>query len=132
MQVAFAAVGDRIPISVRLAGSEVLAVTRVASASAHVLVLSTTITSPRAPYGLYSTYVGQRGGPTAATQLLLAPAAEPELTQRQHEAHELPVAEDERHLCLYDHLQYLLAALVRGGHEPQIDVADQSIALVDR
>lgn len=124
--------GDRIPITVRLAGLDAPAATRMVSASAHVLVLTTTITSPRAPYSLHSTYVGQRGEPTAATHLLLAPLIEPELTQRRHDAHQLPVAEDERRLCLYDHLQHLLAALVRGGHEPQIDVADQSIALVDR
>lgn len=125
--------GDEVPVTVRLEGTAVPSTTLTVSATAHVLVLATTIASSQAPFSLHSAYVGQRGEVTAATHLLLAPgSSEASLTQQRHAPHELPVAEDERHLCLYDHLQRFLAVLADAGLDPQIDIADQSIALLDR
>lgn len=123
---------DRLAVSILLDGLHVSSETLTVTAGAHVLVLSTTIAAPHVPYSLHSTYIGQRGEPTAVTHLLLAPAAGAELVQRRHAAHELPVADDERHTCLYDHLQELQAALGRDGHEARIDIGDHSIAWVNR
>lgn len=123
----------RVPVSVSLAAAPVPNETRVVSAAAQVLVISTTLPTPVAPYTLHSTYVGERGGPTAVTHLLLAPGRrEPELSQHELPAHHLPVAEDERRICLYDHLQRLLGALAEGGLDPRIELEDHAVAIVDR
>ena len=122
---------ERLPVSIVIAGTPVSSETLMPDAGAHVVVLSTTVASPHAPYGLHSTYVGDRAEATAATHLLLAPRQGAQLTQRRHAAGELPV-DDDRQLCLYDHLQELLAALVVDGHEARIDVADRSVELVNR
>lgn len=121
------------PVALTIDGALVASETRVVSAAAEVLVLSTSIAAAHAPFTLHSTYVGRRGQPTAATHLLLAPGTSgtvPE--QRLHEAPDLPVAEDERQLCLYDHLQRLLAALTAHGHAASVDVGDRSVSIVNR
>lgn len=126
-------VETRVPVSVSLSGRPVPSETRVVSAAAQVLVITTSLPSPEAPYTLHSVYVGDRSGPTSTTHLLLAPGGrEAALSQREHPAHELPVAEDERRLCLYDHLQHLLGALVAADLEPQTEIADQAVAVADR
>lgn len=122
---------ERLPASIVIAGAPVSSETLMPEAGAHVVVLSTTLASPQVPYSLHSTYVGQRGGPTAATHQSLGPRGAAELKQRRHAALELPVDGD-RQLCLYDHLQELLAALIADGHEARIDVGDRSVALVNR
>lgn len=122
-----------MPVSISLAAAPVPSETRVVSAAAQVLVICTTLPTPVAPYTLHSTYVGERGASTAVTHLLLAPGSrEPELRQNTQPAHHLPVAEDERRLCLYDHLQRLLAALFDAGLDPRIEVAERAVALADR
>lgn len=121
-----------VPVTVSLAGSLVPSETRVVSAAAQVLVITTSLATPLAPYTLHSSYVGERDQPTAVTHLLLAPGDDPALSQHQHAAHLLPVADDERRLCLYDHLQLLLGALVDAGFDPGIEVADRSVAIVDQ
>lgn len=124
---------ELLPVSMEIAGSFVRSETRAVAVGAHVLVLSTTIASPAAPYSLHSTYVGQRGEATAATHLLLAPSHnEARLTQHRHEPHARPVAEDERQLCLYDHLQQLVAALTADGLDLKVDVDDRSVTVVNR
>jgi hypothetical protein len=127
------AVSEHVPVEVRLDRLTVPSVTRVTSAAAEVLVLSTTISSPQTPFTVHSTYVGKRGELTAATHLVLTPASvESGLIQLTHPAHALPVAEDERHLCLYDHLQQLLVALRHAGHDATIEVDDRAVEVVDR
>jgi len=44
----------------------------------------------------------------------------------------LPVADDDRHPCLYDHLQRVLGALQELGHQAAIDVLDPAVELIDR
>lgn len=63
---------------------------------------------------------------------MLAPGGRVDLVQHEHPAHQLPVDEDERRLCLYDHLQRLLGALGDLDLEPQIEIADQAVAIADR
>lgn len=123
---------ERLSVSILLSSAPASSETLMPDAGAQVVVLSTTITSPEAPYSLHSTYVGQRGADTATTHLLLAPGQQPAFEQRRVSAHELPVAADERQLCLYDHLQHLLAALIDDGYRARINVGDRSIALVNR
>lgn len=124
---------DRLSVSIALSGATASSETLMSESGAHVVVLSTTVAASQAPYSLHSTYVGQRGEETGATHLLLAPGRdEAQLIQRRHAPNELPVAEDDRGLCLYDHLQELLASLVRDGFPASIDVGDQSIALINR
>ena len=106
--------------------------TLMPDAGSQVVVLSTTIATPKAPYSLHSTYVGQQGADTAATHLLLAPGQQPALDQRRTSARDLPVAADERQLCLFDHLQHLLAALIDDGHDVRMNVGDGTIAAVNR
>lgn len=116
-----------------LAGRPVPSETRVVSAAAQVLVVTTSLPTAEAPYTLHSVYVGERGGSTGTTHLLIAPGGrEAELTQREHPVHGLPVAEDERRLCLYDHLQRLLGELEAAGLEPRIELPDQAVAIADR
>lgn len=122
-----------IPVVMSVDGSAVASETRAVSAAAEVLVLSTSLAAPQAPYTLHSTYVGQRGGPTAVTHLLLAPGnRHGVLKQHEHRTHELPVADDERQLILYDHLQRLLSALTDAGHQASVDVGDRSVSIVNR
>lgn len=123
---------QRLLVSVSLSGANAPSETLMPDAGPHVVVLCSTITTAVAPYSLHSTYVGQRGTETALTHLLLAPGRPPAVDQRRTSANELPVAADERQLCLYDHLQHLLAALIDDGHEARINVGDRTIAVVNR
>ncbi len=122
-----------LPVSIRLGGRAVSSSTLFVGVGAHVVVFSTTISSVEAPISLHSTYLGQRGSDTAATHLLLArELPESQLQTCTHPAGRMPVADDERHPCLYDHLQHLLAALRDLGHDPMIDVVDEAVEVVDR
>jgi hypothetical protein len=60
------------------------------------------------------------------------PAGRPRRTRFCDASGGLPVVNDERHLCLYDHLQRLLSALVGIVHDAAINVNDHAIDLVDR
>jgi hypothetical protein len=125
--------GDQIDVAITLDGAAVQSATRIASVGAHVLVITTVIPSPRAPVTLTSSYVGMRENDTHATHLL----QRPDLPHGQLETHvhlpeHLPVAADERHGCLYDHLQLLLGALNDLGCHAAIDVADGAVDDVDQ
>src|SRR5262245_53792704 len=115
---------ERLSASVWLAGEPVQSATRVVSAAADVVVLSTTVACPAAPITLHSTYVGHRDGDTTAvTHLVLEPGTVGgELSQQRRSAQELPVGDEERRACLYDHLQELLATLNRAGHDASIEI----------
>lgn len=123
---------ERLAVSISLSGALVASETLMPDAGPHVVVFSTTIAAPETPFGLHSTYVGRRGHETAVTHMLLAPACDPILEQRRVRADALPVADDERQLCLYDHLQHLLTALTDHGLIAQVEVGDQSIVIVNR
>lgn len=127
------AVEARVPVCISLADRPAPSETRVVSAAAQVLVITTSLPTADAPYTLHSAYVGERDGPTVASHLLLAPGArDARPTQQEHPPHHLPVADDQRRLCLYDHLQRLLGVLVDAGLEPRIEIADQAVAIADR
>lgn len=123
---------EPIPITIRLGGEPVPSSTLLTSAGANALVLSTTIPSPRAPVTLHSSFTGHRDSQTVVTHLLLARGIEPQLTTDTHPRGHLPVHADDRHACLYHHLQRLLADLRKLGHEPTIDVVDDAIEIIDR
>lgn len=121
-----------VPVTLRLDDAPVKSSTQFTSASAQVLVLTTAIPDERAPITLHSVYVGQRGDRTHATHLVLARGQdEAEPVTREHDAGAMPVADDDRHPCLYDHLQQLLDALHRAGHDAHVDVVDAAIAMID-
>lgn len=129
--LAFAAVNDTLPVTIRLGDRLVESETQLLSAT-YAAVLTTAVAAAEAPVTLCSTYLGQRGEPTLAAHLILSPDRPASTVQRRHEAHELPVADDARHLCLFDHLQQLLAELERLGLDATIDVADQAVELLDQ
>jgi ABC-type transporter Mla subunit MlaD len=120
-----------VPIGVRIDGRKVGSVTRFTPAGAYVVVLATALVDPQAPVSITSTYVGQRKTATHATHLTLRPGSDPQIDTRMHALGTLPVDEDERHGCLYDHLQQLLTALQSLGYDTRIDVLDRAAELLD-
>lgn len=124
---------EHIPVTISIDERPVRSVTRHISASAHVLVITTTIADPEHPVDLHSAYVGERGAETQVTHLaLLADTPGGELSTSTHPAAAMPVAADERHGCLYDHLDHLLALLQNQGHSAAIRLDDRAIELIDR
>lgn len=122
-----------IAVTIELDGHRVLSSTRFVSAGAHMLAVSTTIPCPQVPVTLHSSYVGHRDTHTAVTHLLLAPGTPlAQLDIDTHAPGRLAVDDDDRHPCLYDHLQRLLAALQALGHQAAINVADSAVELIDR
>ena len=122
---------QRVPVTLHLDNAPLPSVTQFTSASAQVLLITTVIPDERAPLTLHSAYLGQHGEVTAATHLLLAPDTDPTPVMREHPADAMPVADPERHRCLYDHLQQLLDALNRNGHHARVDVVDAALASID-
>lgn len=125
----------RAPLGVELTvdGDAVDAVTECASVGAYVLVLSTAVAERELPVDLHSTYVGHRDGETLATHLALLPGVSGgRLVSVRRPAAALPVGEDDRSRCLYDHLQQLLALLEELGLSAAVRVGDDAVAVVSR
>jgi len=107
----------RIAVGIELDGWPVQSTTRLEGVGAHVVVVTTAITSPRAPITLTSTYVGARGVDTHLTRLVQAPAG---VSVERHEAPSISVVDDDRSGCVADHLAALRALLIELGFQPSI------------
>ncbi len=120
-----------VPLQIHIDGRKAGSVTRFTPVGAYVVVLSTAVVDPQAPISVTSTYVAEQRTRTHATHLSMRPGHDPELQTRMHPLGELPVDEDERRGCLYDHLQAVLAALQSLEHVASIDVLDDAPQLLD-
>lgn len=114
-------------LTIRVGEHVVESDTRVATAGAYIVTLSTALS--RLGVELHSTYTGHAGAPAAATELVLAPRRPP-LTRVRHPA---PASVDRaRRTCLYDHAQRLLELLAELVPAPvAIDLPDDAVAHFD-
>jgi hypothetical protein len=116
-----------IPIEITLDGAPERFETRLASAGAYALVLSSVL--PKRAIELHSSYLGHPGAPTQATHLLLAPGQSTSEAV-EHDERSIPVMTARRR-CLYDHLQRLQAFLEEREHTVQIPLADDALLAVE-
>ena len=116
-----------IPIEIALDGAPERFETRLASAGAYALVLSSVL--PKRAIELHSSYLGHPGAPTRASHLLLAPGASTSETV-EHDESLIPVMVARRR-CLYDHLHRLQDFLTELGHTVQIPLADDALLAVE-
>jgi hypothetical protein len=122
-------VSDRtpIPIEITLDGAPERFETRLASAGAYALVLSSVL--PDRAIELHSSYLGHPGAPTRASHLMLAPGISDTETV-EHDESLIPVTIARRR-CIYDHLQRLQDFLAELGHSVQIPLADDALLAVE-
>jgi hypothetical protein len=122
-------VSDRrlIPIKITLDGAHERSETRLASAGAYALVLSSVL--PDRGIELHSSYLGHPGARTQATHLMLGPTGNASEAV-EHEASSIPVIAARRR-CVYDHLQRLQELLAELGHVAQIPLADDALIAVE-
>ena len=116
-----------IPIEITLDGAPERFETRLASAGAYALVLSSVL--PDRAIELHSSYLGHPGVPTQASHLMLAPGITDSETV-EHDESLIPVMIARRR-CVYDHLQRLQDLLAELGHTAQIPVADAALLAVE-
>jgi hypothetical protein len=116
-----------IRLEITLDGAPVRSETRVASAGAYVLVLSSVL--PDHAIELHSSYVGHPGTPTQASHLMLAPGIS-NSGAVEHDETSIPVIIARRR-CIYDHLQRLQDFLAELGHTFQIPLADDALLAVE-
>ena len=102
---------------------------RLAYAGAYQLTVWTIVDELAAE--LHSSYLGHPDGKTAVAHVRLQPGASPVTTSELCPGYEMPVREARR-LCLYDHLAVLRELVADAtGKDATLDVADQTLALVD-
>ncbi len=116
-----------IPIEITLDGAPERFETRLASAGAYALVLSSVL--PDRAIELHSTYLGHPGAPTRASHLMLAPGIS-DSESAEHDESLIPVMVARRR-CIYDHLQRLQDFLAELGHTLQIPLADDALLAVE-
>jgi hypothetical protein len=116
-----------IPIKITLDEACERSETRLASAGAYALVLSSVL--PDRAIELHSTYLGHSGAPTQASHLLLSPAHNDSETV-EHDEFSIPVMVARRR-CIYDHLQRLQDFLGELGHTAQIPLADDALLAIE-
>ncbi|MGA2453653.1 MAG: hypothetical protein ABSG93_09060 [Solirubrobacteraceae bacterium] len=116
-----------IPIAITLDGAAERFETRMASAGAYALVLSSVL--PDRAMELHSSYLGHPGAPTQASHLMLAPRLTDSETVEHHES-SIPVIIARRR-CIYDHLQRLQTFLAELGHTAQIPLQDDALLAVE-
>jgi hypothetical protein len=116
-----------IPIAITLDGAPERSQTRLASAGAYALVLSSVL--PDRAIELHSSYLGHPGAPTQASHLMLAPSISDSETV-EHDESLIPVMIARRR-CIYDHLQRLQDFLAALGHTVQIPLADDALLAVE-
>jgi hypothetical protein len=112
-----------------LAGRRVACSTRLAYGGAYQLTIWTIV--PELAAEIHSSYLGHPDGNTAIAHLRLRPAEPPVILVGERGGAELPVREGRR-LCLYDHLAALRElASDATGLAATVEVADQTLELVD-
>ncbi len=116
-----------IPIEITLDGAPERFETRLASAGAYALVLSSVL--PDRAIELHSSYLGHPGAPTRASHLMLAPGIT-DSESVEHDESSIPVMVARRR-CIYDHLQRLQDFLAELGHAVQIPLADDALLAVE-
>jgi hypothetical protein len=116
-----------IPLEITLDGAPVRSETRVASAGAYALVLSSVL--PDHAIELHSSYIGHPGTPTQASHLMLAQGIS-NSEAVEHDETSIPVIIARRR-CIYDHLQRLQDFLADIGHTVQIPLADDALLAVE-
>jgi hypothetical protein len=116
-----------IPITITLDGAPERSETRLASAGAYALVLSSVL--PDRAIELQSSYLGHPGTPTQASHLVLAPGIR-DSDAVEHDESSIPVMIARRR-CIYDHLQRLQDLLAELGHTAQIPLADDALLTVE-
>ena len=116
-----------IPIEITLDGAPERSETRIASAGAYALVLSSVL--PDRAIELHSSYLGHPGTPTHTIHLMLAPTTSDSEALEHHET-SIPVIVARRR-CIYDHLQRLQDFLAELGHTVQIPIADDALLAVE-
>jgi hypothetical protein len=114
-------------LTIRVGEHVVESDTRVATAGANIVTISTAVS--RLAVELHSTYIGHAGAQTAATELVLAPRR-PALTRVRHPA---PASVDRaRRACLCDHALRLLELLAELVSAPvAMDLPDDAVAHFD-
>jgi hypothetical protein len=112
-----------IPIQIAVDGAPERSETRLASAGAYVLVLSSVL--PDRAVELHSSYLGHPGTPTQASHLMLAPGISDSETF-EHDESLIPVMFARRR-CVFDHLQRLQDLLAELGHTVQVPLADDAL-----
>lgn len=115
-----------VPIEIHIDGRRASSVTRFTPVGPYGLVFATALVAREAPVSVTSTYVAQRRTATHATHLTLCPGQEPRIETRMDRLGALPVEEDERRSCLYEHLQQVLSALLSLGYQASIEVLDDA------
>lgn len=116
-----------IPIDINVDGVPERFETRMASAGAYALVLSSVL--PSRAIELHSSYLGHPGARTQTSHLMLTPAANAsETVEHDHDAIPVMIA---RRRCVYDHLQRLQAFLGELGLAVQIPLADDALLAVE-
>lgn len=116
-----------IPIEITLDGAPERFETRLASAGAYALVLSSVL--PDHAIELHSSYLGHPGAPTRVSHLMLAPGIT-DSESVEHDESLIPVMVARRR-CIYDHLQRLQDFLAELGHTVQIPLADDALLAVE-
>ena len=116
-----------IPIEITLDGAPERFETRLASAGAYALFLSSVL--PDRAIELHSSYLGHPGAPTRASHLILAPGiSDSESVKHDESLISVMIA---RRRCIYDHLQRLQDFLAELGHTVQIPLADDALLAVE-
>jgi len=116
-----------IPIEIALDGVPARFETRLASAGAYALVLSSVL--PKRAIELHSSYLGHPGATTQASHLMLAPGKSTSEAV-EHDERRIPVMVARRR-CLYDHLLRLQDFLEELKHTVQIPLADDALLAVE-
>lgn len=116
-----------IPIKITLDDAPEQSETRIASAGAYALVLSSVL--PDRAIELHSSYLGHPGTPTQTIHLMLAPTIS-DSEAVEHDEASMPVMVARRR-CIYDHLQRLQDFLAELGHTVQIPLADDALLAVE-
>jgi hypothetical protein len=113
-----------IPVPISLDGAPVESETRLTTAGAYVLILSTGV--PSRGIDFYSVYMGNAIAETQAHHWALAPGRSEAWTET-HDPEGLPVRHA-RGRCLYNHLQAVQEWLGRLGYDVGIVARDDALA----
>jgi len=110
-------------VTITIAGEKQRSSSTIATVGGYVVVVATAL--PAAGITLTSCYLGQIGGDTAATHLLLAPD---DGAQFHHRIVSGELGEDHARACLLDHAAQLQAALTAEDLDVRIDVGQLALA----
>jgi hypothetical protein len=115
-----------IALVFKLDGERVASETLCVSASAHALVIVTTLPGRGLAFELTSIFVGHKDLATHGTHLALGPPGhEPQISVREYEPANVDPARGPRD-CAYEHVAIMLEHLTQLGYEVSIEVPDEA------